>query len=87
VVEKVNAKAKLGRDDALALIADVTRVLVGKGRKQLEFDVADGPPDEEELLAVMLGRTGNLRAPTIRIGDTLIVGFNEPMYSDFFDIG
>ena len=29
----------------------------------------------------MLGPTGNLRAPTLRAGKTLIVGFNEDAYS------
>ena len=30
----------------------------------------------------MLGATGNLRAPTIVFGDTLLVGFNEEVYSE-----
>jgi hypothetical protein len=29
----------------------------------------------------MLGATGNLRAPTIKVGSTLLVGFNEDVYS------
>jgi hypothetical protein len=28
----------------------------------------------------MLGPTGNLRAPTLRVGRTLIVGFDEETY-------
>jgi len=28
----------------------------------------------------MLGPTGNLRAPTLRRGSTLLVGFNEGVY-------
>jgi hypothetical protein len=28
----------------------------------------------------MLGPTGNLRAPTLRAGKTVIVGFNEELY-------
>ena len=30
----------------------------------------------------MLGPTGNLRAPTIRSGSTLLVGFNEAQYEE-----
>jgi len=37
-------------------------------------------PDDDTLLAHMLGPTGNLRAPTLRVGKTLIVGFNEEVY-------
>jgi hypothetical protein len=28
----------------------------------------------------MLGPTGNLRAPTLRVGRTLVVGFDEETY-------
>lgn len=38
------------------------------------------PPDDATLLSHMLGPTGNLRAPTIRSGKTLLVGFNEEAY-------
>jgi len=39
-------------------------------------------PDDETLLSHMLGPTGNLRAPVIRKGKTLLVGFNEEAYAD-----
>jgi len=32
----------------------------------------------------MLGPSGNLRAPTIRRGKTLLVGFNEDLYGSVF---
>ena len=35
-----------------------------------------------DLVAAMLGPTGNLRAPTARVGKTVVVGFNEDVYSD-----
>ena len=39
-------------------------------------------PPRAELLALLLGPTGNLRAPTLRKGRTLIVGFDETTYTD-----
>jgi hypothetical protein len=30
----------------------------------------------------MLGPTGNLRAPTIRRGKTVLVGFNEDLFAE-----
>ena len=30
----------------------------------------------------LLGPTGNLRAPTVRVGKTLLVGFDENSYAD-----
>jgi hypothetical protein len=38
------------------------------------------PPDDDTLATAMLGPTGNLRAPTLRRGKTLLVGFGEPAY-------
>ena len=32
------------------------------------------------LAAHLLGPTGNLKAPTLRLGDTLLVGFSEAAY-------
>lgn len=37
-------------------------------------------PDDQTLAGHMLGPTGNLRAPTIRKGKTLIIGFNEQVF-------
>lgn len=34
-----------------------------------------------DLVAAMVGSTGNLRAPTLRAGKTVIVGFNEDEYA------
>lgn len=36
--------------------------------------------DENTLLSHLLGPTGNLRAPTIRVGSTLYVGFDEAAF-------
>jgi hypothetical protein len=37
-------------------------------------------PDDDMLAATILGPTGNLKAPTLKIGSTLLVGFNEEAY-------
>ncbi len=37
-------------------------------------------PDDETLAGLVLGPTGNLRAPTLRTGTTLFVGFSEEAY-------
>ena len=42
------------------------------------------PPDDNTLAAAILGPTGNLKAPTLRIGDTLLVGFNAEAYKKVF---
>ena len=37
--------------------------------------------DSSEMLAEIIGPTGNLRVPTLRIGNRLVVGFHEGAYS------
>ena len=76
-------KEKRGRAEALALAKAAAKVVAAKGKKIVAFDMKRDPPDEETLLGHMLGPTGNLRAPTIRKGKNLYVGFNEETYKDF----
>jgi hypothetical protein len=47
------------------------------------IDLRKEKPGRNALLKLMLGPTGNLRAPTVRIGRTIIVGFDEGIYSKF----
>ena len=73
-------KARLGPADALALVKKVDRVVAARGKKVVTFDLKADRPDDETLLAHLLGPTGNLRAPTAIVGKTLVVGFNEEAY-------
>jgi hypothetical protein len=73
-------KHKHGRDQALALARSAAKVVVTRGKKTVTFDMKRDRPDEETLLAHILGPSGNLRAPTIRKGSTLLVGFGAEAY-------
>ena len=73
------------RKDALAgeaawkLLAGVREILIAKGKN---FQVFDPSKDSKEaILAQALGRTGNLRAPALLIGDRLLVGFSDSLYA------
>ncbi|MFA5508969.1 MAG: ArsC family (seleno)protein [Vulcanimicrobiota bacterium] len=59
-------------------LSEVDRVVVTRGKKLLELDPKG---DQEEILTVAIGRSGNLRAPSVRKGRLLIVGFNHEAYS------
>lgn len=75
--EVLPASRKLGRREAAELISAASKVIVAKGKKVSSFP---GGKATEEKVAALLGPTGNLRAPTIRVGKTLLVGFNESSY-------
>ena len=53
---------------------------MAKGKKVSEFK--PGGKAGSDVIEAMLGPTGNLRAPTLRVGKTVVVGFNEDVYSD-----
>lgn len=62
---------------------EASKVVVARGKKMVTFDMKKDPPDDDTLAAHLLGPTGNLRAPTLRIGNTLLVGFSEEAYQDW----
>ena len=78
-------KDRRGRDQALELARSVKRVVAARGKKVAVFDMANNPPDDDTLTAHLLGPSGNLKAPTLRIGDTLLVGFGEEAYRQVLD--
>lgn len=73
-------KEKKGRDEALQLVRSAEKVVVGRGKKVVVFDMVGDPPDDDTLAAQVLGPTGNLKAPTLRVGYTLLVGYAEEAY-------
>ena len=82
IAAETNANAKLGAEKAQELIAGANRVIVMKGKQVTVFDLAKAKPDRDELLGAMLGTTGNLRAPTVVRGKTVLVGFNADIYEE-----
>ena len=73
-------KQTIKGDQALGVLAGVDQLYAAKGRRVIHVDLRKGKPDRAALLALLLGPTGNLRAPTLRKGRTLLVGFDEPTY-------
>ena len=70
--------------DALALARQANVLFVAKGKKVVRLDMKKDKPDKQTLSKLLLGPTGNLRAPTLRVGKKLVVGFQEQMYHDVF---
>lgn len=78
--EIVPASRKLGRKDAAEIAKQASLVIVAKGKNVDQFK--PGGKAGADVVGAMLGPTGNLRAPTIRLGKTVIVGFNEDVFKD-----
>ena len=78
--ETVPASHRLGRGDALDLASAASKIIVSKGKKVSTFKTKGAPAND--VVDAMLGPTGNLRAPVVKVGKTLLVGFNEDQYRE-----
>ncbi len=68
--ERSSRKEPLGEQEARALIASVDTVVIAKGKKAVSHPAGEVKP------ADLKGPTGNFRAPMVRRGKTLLVGFH-----------
>ncbi len=58
-----------------------TRLVAAKRGQVAVWHMTDGP-DRAEVEALTLGTTGNLRAPTARVGRTVLVGFDAEAWAE-----
>jgi arsenate reductase-like glutaredoxin family protein len=74
-------KTTLREREAMALAGGADEIYASKGKQVVHLDLKKDKPDAATLKGLLLGPTGNLRAPTLRKGRTLIVGFDEATYA------
>ncbi len=60
-------------------MAKASKILIAGGRKVEEMVPQEAA--KEELLAKIVGRSGTLRAPTLRQGDVFYIGYNDELYA------
>jgi arsenate reductase-like glutaredoxin family protein len=80
----VSSSKKLGRAEAVAMARQAHRLIAAKGKKVTTLELSKAQPSEAVLADLMLGPTGNLRAPTMRVGDTLLIGYNDDVFAHTF---
>ena len=66
--------------DALELIEKAKDLYVTRGAKVIHFDLGREHPGNESILELVIGRSGKLRAPTIKVGRAVVIGFDEATY-------
>ncbi len=76
-------KQKIQDDEAWNILAAADEIVVGRGKKYQVFQPSE--ENRHEIMKACLGRTGNLRAPALKTGSRMVVGFNEEMYSRYVD--
>src|SRR5262245_28537576 len=85
IVQEQDAKQDpVPRQRALELVAQARHLHSARGKSIANIDLRKEPPDEETLAKLVLRPEGDLRAPTLRLGTALIVGFHPEMYGKLF---
>jgi len=74
-------KERFDREAALRLAREATELVVAKGKKVVRVEVTATAPTDDELCALILGPSGALRAPALRRGATLLIGFEPGAYA------
>lgn len=77
-------KVPLAHDKIDELVASVNEIYATKGTKLIHLDLKNDQPEEEMLYALLIGPSGKLRAPTLKVGKTLLVGYDESAYQAIF---
>ncbi len=54
-------------------------ITIAKGKKFVKFESIAS--DKEAILKQAMGPSGNLRAPTYRVGNEFVIGFNPELYA------
>ena len=69
----------MDEDQVWSLIKDAKNIFVAKGKKIMNWNPA--LDDREQIIKSIIGPSGNLRAPTWRIGSDYLVGFHPDQYN------
>lgn len=75
-------KTRIDEDAAWALLQNARTVTVAKGKRVEVF--TEIAAERETLLQQAMGPSGNLRAPTYRLNDQFVIGFNPELYAERF---
>ena len=60
------------------MLAKAEQIYTARGKKVRRWDPKTDSKDD--ILRDVIGRSGTLRVPTLQVGQTFLVGFNQEMF-------
>jgi hypothetical protein len=82
IEETVDArKTRIDEDAAWAMLQTAKSIAIAKGKKVQKF--TPGADEQATIMKQAMGPSGNLRAPTYRVGDDYVIGFNADLYREW----
>lgn len=83
IEERLDArKQRISPTEALQMVRSIDKLWVARGKGFSFFDMKKSPPSDLELKKLLIGPSGNLRAPTLRQGKKMLVGFHVDAYDE-----
>jgi len=71
-------KERFNREAAWTIIGDAEQIIAAKGEKVQTWDPKTD--DRETILKSVMGPSCNLRAPTLKVKEGFLIGFNGDLY-------
>lgn len=75
-------KLVIKEDEAAKIFKEVDHIYARKGAKSIHIDLRKEKLDPAIAKKFLFGPTGNLRAPIVKKGKALLVGFDEESYRE-----
>ena len=74
-------------DAAFEVLDGMDELYSVRGGRVVHVDLASGVPSRADLRRLLLGPTGRLRAPTLRVGRTVVVGYDAALFDRLLTVG
>jgi arsenate reductase-like glutaredoxin family protein len=85
--EAVDVRATpVPEEAALDLVRSVRRLLTKRGTRVEEVQLDGDQLEDETILELVVGRSRTMRAPALRVADTLMIGFDEDAYLELLGL-
>lgn len=82
--EPVDARReKIDATQAVTMARKLSRLTAARGKNVVTYQMGKENPSDEDLIKIMVGPSGNLRAPAIRSGKQMFIGFHEDELNQF----
>jgi hypothetical protein len=75
-------KEPMSEQQVWDLLKTYETVVIAKGKSCVEYQPSD--TTRGTILAEAMGRSGNLRAPSLAMGKKMFIGYNEALYDRYF---
>ena len=75
---------RYGRGEVDRILEGAKTLIASRGKSSVTFDLASRDLDPDAVAAKILGPAGTLRAPTLKVGKTVLVGYGEAAWTEFF---